>query len=618
MDLKQAASTSFVRIEASWPAGRSHSLVERLEPAHVILRHAGPPEIYYLVSAHEAIDRLGRLPEEAQTSEAFDGAGLEPAPLVDGMEDVDLAPDLCIVLDEGRILGVYDAGEALAFDLMAGSADDSGGRMLVAEFPEQITLHQEASLLVSLTTEFTPAGSLPVELPMGSELDIVVQPRRGLSLVGTGEGRLVVTGEAEGLPLRFKVRGEEPGRGSLRILAFHQGRPLGVISLAPVVTEAATAAGSANRALAEPLAPATARVPDLSLLILEAREGADTVLSLRLTSTDPALGFNLKPFGPIRLRSDPYTYFQDFFRDVEKLPIRTPADKAKAELRLAAKGASLFEAIVPEDLRRALWGLRGQIASVQVQSEEPWIPWELCKLTGDDGGSVEEGPFLCEAFELTRWLPGLAQVPSLGLKNLALVVPSDSGLAFAVPETEFMLSLAAGDRRVERIPATFLDLHAALASGAYDGGHFSGHGSYRDEPNPERSALILESGDRLTPEDLGGRVANLGKARPLVFLNACQVGQSTMTLTGIGGWAGRFLRAGAGGFIGAYWSVYDRPAFDFAQAVYGHLLMGVPVGRAIREARLAARASGDPTWLAYTVFADPLATVGRIDGQAAS
>jgi CHAT domain-containing protein len=91
-----------------------------------------------------------------------------------------------------------------------------------------------------------------------------------------------------------------------------------------------------------------------------------------------------------------------------------------------------------------------------------------------------------------------------------------------------------------------------------------------------------------------------------------------MTLTGIGGWAGRFLRAGASGFIGAYWSVYDRPAFDFAQAFYGHLFKGVPIGRSIREARLAARGSGDPTWLAYTVFADPLATVGRIAGQAPS
>jgi len=610
MDLKQAASTSFVRIEASWSAGRSHALVERLGPTHVILRRGGPPELYYLVPRHDAIYRLGCIPEAAPTGEAFDRAGLTPTPLVDGHEDVDVAPNPCIVLDEGRILGVYDAGELIAFDLMAGSSDESGGRSLVAEFPEQIALHREASLLISFTGDFGPAGSLPVELPEGSELDVVVQPRRGLSLVGTGEGRLVVTGEVEGLPLQFKVRGEEPGRGLLRILAFHQGRPLGVISLAPVVTGSAEAAGPATRAHVEPLAPATARLPDLSLLILEAREGAETILTLRLTSTDPALGYNLKPYGPIRLRSDPYAYFQDFFRDIERLPIRTPADKARAELRLAAKGSSLFEALVPEDLRRALWGLRGRITSVQVQSEEPWIPWELCKLLGDDGGMVEEGPFFCEAFELTRWLPGLPQVPRLGLRNLALVVPTDSGLAYAAPESDFLLSLAIGDRRVERIPATFLDLHSALASGAYDGWHFSGHGSYRDEPNPERSALILEGGDRLTPEDLGGRVANLGKARPLVFLNACQVGQSQMTLTGIGGWAGRFLRAGAGGFIGAYWSVYDRPAFEFARAFYGHMLAGVPIGRAAREARLAARASGDPTWLAYTVFADPLATVG--------
>ena len=579
-------------------------------PTHVILRRGGPPELYYLVTEHEAIDCLGRISEAAPTGEAFDRAGLTPTPLVDGHEDVDAAPDPCIVVDEGRILGVYDAGEPVAFDLMAGSSDESWGRSLVAEFPEQIALHREASLLVSLVGDFGPAGSLPVDLPEGSEVDVVVQPRRGLSLVGTGEGRLVVTGEEEGLPLQFKIRGEEPGRGLLRILAFHQGRPLGVISLAPVVTELGRSGG-----LREPGPRGAARPGDGTparplALILEAREGAETVLTLRLTSTDPALGYNLKPYGPIRLRSDPYAYFQDFFRDIERLPIRTPADKAKAELRLAAKGASLFEALVPEDLRRALWGLRGRITSVQVQSEEPWIPWELCKLVGDDGGMVEEGPFFCEAFELTRWLPGLPQVPQLGLRNLALVVPTDSGLAYAAPESDFLLSLAAGDRRVERIPATFLDLHAALASGTYDGWHFSGHGSYRDEPNPERSALILEGGDRLTPEDLGGRVANLGKARPLVFLNACQVGQSQMTLTGIGGWASRFLRAGAGGFIGAYWSVYDSPAFDFARAFYGHLLAGVPIGRAAREARLAARSSGDPTWLAYTVFADPLATVG--------
>jgi hypothetical protein len=47
----------------------------------------------------------------------------------------------------------------------------------------------------------------------------------------------------------------------------------------------------------------------------------------------------------------------------------------------------------------------------------------------------------------------------------------------------------------------------------------------------------------------------------------------------------------------------------FVQMFYGQLVAGVPIGQAVREAHLAIKAGGDPTWLAYTVFADPLATV---------
>jgi len=38
----------------------------------------------------------------------------------------------------------------------------------------------------------------------------------------------------------------------------------------------------------------------------------------------------------------------------------------------------------------------------------------------------------------------------------------------------------------------------------------------------------------------------------------------------------------------------------------------MPIGEAVRAARIAVRAEGDPTWLAYTVFADPLASVEAI------
>jgi hypothetical protein len=53
----------------------------------------------------------------------------------------------------------------------------------------------------------------------------------------------------------------------------------------------------------------------------------------------------------------------------------------------------------------------------------------------------------------------------------------------------------------------------------------------------------------------------------------------------------------------------DDGALKFAEAFYTALLAGDCVSDAVRQARLAARSQGDPTWLAYTVFAHPHAVV---------
>lgn len=619
MELEKVASSSFVLIDAAWPATRVLGLIEQLVPLRLIVRRNGPPESYYLVRPGIARRKLERSEPSTPIEQALDWTGLASVPLLEGADDESAYAGPCIVHDGGRIIGYRESGPPPVFeaaevrDLAAADAATAGGagQSLLAEFPEKVQLDATASLLVSLVREFVPGASLAINLPRGSEIDLVIQARRGFVLDGPAEGKLEVSGEDEGLPLQFKLRATSTGPGQIRVLAFHTGRPLGMITLAPVVVESECAVTSGLQARQGSLAPATVRIPDLSLLILESKDQGVTVLSLRLTSADPSLGYNLKPFGPVRLRSEPYGYFQNFFGDIEKLPIQSSQDKAKVEQRLAAKGTNLFEQLVPEELRNILWKLRARITSVQVQSEEPWIPWELCKLVGKSGedGEIEEGPFFCEAFQLTRWIPGVGQVPQVRMKNIALVVPDDSRLPFAASERDFVLSLKAEGRNVEPIPASFLDVQAALASGMYDCWHFSGHGSFRNEPQPERSAMILQGGDRLTPEDLSGRVANLGRAHPLVFLNACQIGQSGMGLTGMGGWASRFLKAGAGGFLGAYWSIYDQPALDFAKAFYGRLLAGDPLGKAAREARLAIRKTGDPTWLAYTVFADPMAGV---------
>jgi len=616
MYLHEVASDSYVLLQAKWAVGKARELIGRLDPTHVIVHRSEPTDFYYLYTKSEAIGRLANHDAQASLFDAFGLHEYTATPTMDAFAAADVVPDRAVVLEEGRVVGFFDATVPM-FERATKRGDGERGpgevrpvpRSLVTQFPDQVRLAETVSLLVSLSAEPAQGSDLPMVLPVGSTIDVVVVPKRGLVLEGKGEGALVVLDEQETLPLQFKLRAVELGPAKLQVLAFHQGQPLGAITLAPTVVPADQSADEKRASRKQEMASIVpAHQPDLSLLILEHQSNGQPALTFRLSALDPGLGLYLKPFGPVSLRTEPLQYFQEFLKDIESFPVSSPRDKARVELHLAAKGSMLFEKLLPTDLQVLLWQLRDRIKVLRVDSEEPWIPWELCKLQGREDGHIVEGPFLCEAFAVTRWLPGIGFKPTLPLKNVALVLPRDSGLPMATSEGEYVLSLANGGRQVERVPASFLELRAALAAGKYDGWHFTGHGGFR-APDPNRSAMLLENGEELTPEDLSGVVANLGLARPLVFLNACQIGRSALSLTGIGGWAAQFLRAGAAAFIGAYWSVYDQAAHDFAQAFYSRLLAGLPVGKAAQEARAAVKPLGDPTWLAYTVFADPLATV---------
>jgi len=616
MYLHEVASDSYMLLQAKWAVSKARELIGRLDSTHVIVHRSELTDFYYLYTKSEAIGRLANHDAQATLFDAFNLHEYTATPPSDAFAAADEVPDRAVVMEEGRVVGFFDATvPPTERGTRRGDGQTSYGgvqpvpRSLVTQFPDQVHLAEIVSLLVSLSAEPAHGSALPVALPVGSAIDVVVVPKRGLVLEGKGEGALVVSDEQETLPPQFKLRATELGPAKLQVLAFHQGQPLGAITLAPTVVPADQSADEKRASRQQEMASIVpAHQPDLMLLILEHQSHGQPVLTFRLSAAAPELGFNLKPFGPVPLRTDPFQYFQKFFEDIENWPIASPQDKVKVEQRLAAKGSMLFGKLLPADLRVLLWQLRDRIKIVQVQSEEPWIPWELCKLEGREDGRVVEGPFLWEAFAMTRWLPGIGFKPNLSLRKIALVFLRDSGLPLATSEVEYVLSMADGGRQVERVPATEVEVKAALASGAFDGWHFTGHGGFRAR-DPNRSKMLLEDGEKLRPDDLSGRVRSLGLARPLVFLNACQIGRSALSLTDIGGWAAQFLRAGAVAFVGAYWSVYDQAAHDFARAFYGRLLAGLSIGQADQEARAAIKPLGDPTWLAYTVFADPLATV---------
>jgi hypothetical protein len=349
--------------------------------------------------------------------------------------------------------------------------------------------------------------------------------------------------------------------------------------------------------------------PDLTLLIHETGDHHAPELLIRLWSAEAS--FQVKEFGPIALRLDPSQYFKDFFRDVQELGGDDDVARRTATERLQRKGAELFQSILPRDLQVLLWSLRRRIGSLRIESEEPWIPWELFRLVGREAGQIVESGFFCEEFAMARWILGIKRKPALKLRRIGVIAPATSGLAGAEEERRQILGIQKEDLQIEPISCRYLPVLQALSSGTYDGFHFAGHAGYR-EPDPNRSRISLDEQEALTPEDLSGEVGNLGRTWPLVFLNGCQTGRNSFSLTYLGGWAPKLLDAGAAVFLGTLWEVSDQGAEIFARTFYQELLgKKESVGEAVRQARMRVRAElpGNPAWLAYTLFADPLARV---------
>ena len=318
-----------------------------------------------------------------------------------------------------------------------------------------------------------------------------------------------------------------------------------------------------------------------------------------VTALDRDRQINHQEFPYVPFLKAPAQYFADFYKDLEDMIIWGGTSEAK----LKDFGAELARQL-PQGLNELLWASAGRVRTLLIQTDEPQFPWELVRLQSRQGESVTGGPYLCDAFEAARWMHQKPVRLKLGLGSIAAVIPRDSNLEKAQEEFRFLETLRTHGISVERIPAKQDEVRKALASGRYDGWHFSGHGRASDDPN--RSQFFLEGGESMTPRILAGEGANMGRGHPLVFLNACQTGRRGFSLTGAGGWAESFLQEGAGAFIGTHWLVSDSHALRFAQVFYERFLAGVAIAESVHAAREAIKEpAGNPSWLAYTLYAHP-------------
>jgi len=289
------------------------------------------------------------------------------------------------------------------------------------------------------------------------------------------------------------------------------------------------------------------------------------------------------------------------------------------DARIETAGYKLWRDLIPDGLQAFYAEQRGAIAdkSLMVISNEPWIPWEMMWPNSPDW--ADDGPW-CQTLRLTRWLlarPSQRATPGappnrLRLQRMTTIIPDNKDLPSAQEEKTFL----AGFRKSHNIAAAGVDLptehevRAALEKEDFDWLHAATHGNVSTSDD-DGSPLWLEANGKLVPAMLYGPryEGHILKLQPSFVFNACQVGKSGWTLRGIGGWAKLLLGANARLFMAPLWSVTDDLAQSFVVKFYQALADGAVVGEAVRQARAAVKKAGDPTWLAYSVYAHPNAVV---------
>ncbi|HET9210704.1 MAG TPA: CHAT domain-containing protein [Thermoanaerobaculia bacterium] len=402
----------------------------------------------------------------------------------------------------------------------------------------------------------------------------------------------------------------DTGPVTFSALFAYQGRPCGRVS-----RQVPLAAGLAEPPKT-PLPPpgisveAAAKPADLSVRIVAG--GEDERLFQCIVQTPHLPAYQQGQTGTWRLPA----IAGDFVKGLMAQFTAAGASNRARTFALRGAGIQLFEA-APKIFQQVFWEMidAGKPPrTISIVTEEPYIPWELMVPTrpGKDGEDEQRDPLGVE-FLVSRWTSREhIQAPQrIPLRNAWVVAPTDSKLASAEEEAALVLKEITGERIA---PASIDMLEQDLAKQGRSLLHFICHGESGDDGS---QALLMEKKEKLSPSFLRampGVKKAFRDSKPLVFLNACQVGRVVPALIGVGGFAEQFMTLGASGVIAPLWSVKDSVAHQLAVELYQRIDKEpqTPFAEILRDLRKRSYAEegGEDTWAAYCFYGDPLAARG--------
>lgn len=495
--------------------------------------------------------------------------------------------------------------------------------------PRRLALGRRGVITVGLTR--APAAeseeARPLEVKLKQFLEVYLRSQRqDFEVIGEPVRRLPIVTGADTEPAVFYIKAVSLGTKHLSLSFLQSGVTIGTVHLVIEVSkEALPEEQPQDLVEAVQLGGPYAPPPDLEIRVTTQVADGQTRLTYEVHSPSGAAGFHHQPAGSKVIVGSPEGYQLHLMQKIEALAAGRDVDghpltPQEVEDKLVALGHGLYWELFPPEMRRAYRQFRRTARTLLITSDEPWIPWELIKPYDDsDPDAIINDDFLCVQFQMSRWLAGRSGgAGKIRVSRLVCVeagqASGETPLPYAGSERQYLADMAVshGLEDSSPNPATGAAVEALLDRGGVHLWHFAAHGNV-DLAHPNESVIRLADGRGLRAEDIHGpRQTHIAQDRPLVFLNACRVGQQGWSLTRLGGWAAAWVdRCRCGAFIGPLWKVNDWLAYEFARAFYDALRKNQTIAQAAQVARNRVRelAPADPTWLAYSVYAHPNARV---------
>ena len=273
-------------------------------------------------------------------------------------------------------------------------------------------------------------------------------------------------------------------------------------------------------------------------------------------------------------------------------------------------GRLLTNLFVPREIQEYLHQLK---TSLVIVTNAPDMPWELIY-------DNEKKQFLGASYSVARLLVTRTEVRSASMSTPS--APSGCLLIAAdpfqdLPEIESEIEelhrlihnsgVATKLLMGNRADMVNVQLEFQRAN-SYRIVHFAGHANHDHAGG--YSFLLLNQKVKLDES----MIRQVFRGGTFVFLNGCgtdkaarQRKRGTSAWQATEGLAAAFMTGGARCAIGTRWQVGDKGAARFAMLFYAAALQGVPVGEALRQARVdfAQRWPQDATWAAYVLYGDP-------------